>query len=51
MLRYRLVGGALLIVAAAVLFLATDMTVPVPIALAIAGIALVGTSARRMRSL
>ena len=49
MARYRLLGGVLMLVAAAIFFLATDVTVPVPAALAVAGIALIATSRRRMR--
>ena len=49
MSRYSLLGGVLFLVAAAILFLGTDVTVPVPMALAVVGIALVATSRRRMR--
>ena len=49
MARYRLIGGVLMLVAAAILFLATDVTTPVSTALAVVGIALIATSRRRRR--
>ena len=49
--RSRFIGGLLLIVAAALLFLfgGEGMPLPVPIALGIVGIALVAVSRRRLR--
>ena len=49
MSRLQLLGGVLMLFAAAILFLATDVTTPVPTALAVVGIALIATSRRRRR--
>ena len=49
MSRLQLLGGVLMLIAAAILFLATDVTTPVPTALAVVGIALIATSRRRRR--
>ena len=49
MSRLQLLGGVLMLIAAAILFLATDVRVPVAGGLAVVGIALIATSRRRRR--
>lgn len=49
--RYRLIGGILMLFAAALIFvgLDSDSSLPIAIGLAVVGIALIATSRRRAR--
>ena len=47
--KYRFAGGILLLVAAGIFMLATDVVISIPISLMVVGMALVATSRKRRR--